>query len=239
MNPENSGKFVSRLTRPQRTAGEKSRQAILRAAAQLATTRGLAGLSIGELAEHMGMSKSGLFAHFGSKEELELETIETAVEIFSGDVLRPALAAAPGLTRLRALAEAFLSHLERKVFPGGCFFAALAAELDTRPGRARDRVRELQGEWMDLLAQCFEEARRLGEIDPAADASLILFELQAMLLAANYSFVMSEDREPLRLARRGLEDVLARIIIPARPGAAKRPRARGRPPAASSRRSPS
>src|SRR5262245_35869162 len=110
-------------SRKPRADGVQSRQAILLASAKLATTRGLEGLSIGELAQHIGMSKSGLYAHFKSKEELELATIETAAEIFRREVVVPAQESPAGLGRVRALAEAFLGHLERRVFPGGCFFA--------------------------------------------------------------------------------------------------------------------
>ena len=124
--------------------GQSSRATILLAAAKLATTKGLDGLSIGDLAAEVGMSKSGLYAHFKSKEELELATIETASDIFDREVLRPAMAAPAGSQRIRALADSFLAHLERRVFPGGCFFAAVAMELDTRPGPARDRVVEVQ-----------------------------------------------------------------------------------------------
>ncbi|MEF2162646.1 helix-turn-helix domain-containing protein, partial [Pseudomonas aeruginosa] len=103
---------------------------ILHTAARLATVEGLDGLTIGRLAAETGMSKSGLFAHFGSKEELQLATIDTAEEIYEEDVLRPALQE-EGRARLEALCERFLSHVDRKVFPGGCFFASAAAELDT------------------------------------------------------------------------------------------------------------
>src|SRR4051794_39842474 len=130
-----------------RADGVESRQAILRAAAELATTRGLEGLSIGELAQHIGMSKSGLYAHFRSKEELELATIETAAEIFHREVLGPAGESLAGLGRVRALTEAFLGHLERRVFPGGCFFATVAAQLASRPGRPRDRVTAMLRLW--------------------------------------------------------------------------------------------
>src|SRR5579862_5615789 len=108
--------------RKRRSDGERSRNAILREAAQLATVEGLAGLSIARLAEAVGMSKSGLFAHFGSKEELQLATIETASAIFAVEVVEPAHDAPAGLPRLRALADRFLAHVEGRVFPGGCFF---------------------------------------------------------------------------------------------------------------------
>src|SRR4051794_17552708 len=139
--------------RKPRADGVQSRQAILHAAAELATTRGLEGLSIGELAQHIGMSKSGLYAHFKSKEELELATIETAAGIFEREVLGPAGESPAGLGRVWALAEAFLGHLERRVFPGGCFFATVAAQLASRPGRPRDRVMELQKGWLEQFAE--------------------------------------------------------------------------------------
>src|SRR3954471_13032339 len=138
------GKLVGRKPRAD---GVESRRTILLAAANLATTRGLEGLSIGELAQHIGMSKSGLYAHFKSKEELELATIETAAEIFERDVLGPAGESPGGLGRVWALTEAFLGHLERRVFPGGCFFATVAAQLASRPGRPRDRVTDLLRVW--------------------------------------------------------------------------------------------
>src|SRR5947208_12442294 len=124
MNPKNNltgepGAGTPTGRKP-RADGVQSRRAILRAAAQLATTRGLEGLSIGELAQHIGMSKSGLYAHFKSKEELELATIETAAEVFDRDVLGPASESPGGLKRVLALSEAFLQHLEKRVFPGGC-----------------------------------------------------------------------------------------------------------------------
>src|SRR5262245_45076252 len=128
--------------------GQASRATILLAAAKLATTKGLIGLSIGDLAAEVGMSKSGLYAHFKSKEELELATIETAVAIFDSEVLQPVTKARPGTERLRALARSFLSHLERRVFPGGCFFVAVVAELDTRPGPVRDRVVAVIDKWL-------------------------------------------------------------------------------------------
>jgi AcrR family transcriptional regulator len=112
------------------TKGEASRASILLAAAKLATMRGLDGVSIGDLAAEVGMSKSGLYAHFKSKEELELATIETAAAIFESEVLQPAAKARAGTERLRTLVDAFLSHLERRVFPGGCFFAAVASESE-------------------------------------------------------------------------------------------------------------
>jgi AcrR family transcriptional regulator len=193
--------------------GQSSRTTILLTAAKLATTKGLAGLSIGELAASVGMSKSGLYAHFKSKEELELATIEMAAVIFDSEVLQPAMNGHAGTDRLKVLVNSFLSYLERKVFPGGCFFAAVAAELDTRPGLARDRVVEVLGNWLALLKQCILEAQNLGEIDPNAEVDQAVFEIEAMLLAANLLFVMMNDPIHLTQGRRGVENVLARLAV--------------------------
>jgi AcrR family transcriptional regulator len=170
-------------------------------------------LSIGDLAAEVGMSKSGLYAHFKSKEELELATIETAAVIFDGEVLQPVTRVPAGTERLKALANSFLSHLERRVFPGGCFFAAVAAELDTRPGPARDRVLEVLSSWVSYLRQCILDAQALKEIDPRAEVDQVVFEIQAMLLAANFLFIMNNDPIRLTQARRGVENVLARWAI--------------------------
>jgi AcrR family transcriptional regulator len=207
--------------------GEASRATILHSAAKLATMRGLDGLSIGDLAAEVGMSKSGLYAHFKSKEELELATIETAAAIFESEVLQPAARAHAGAERLRALADAFLSHVERRVFPGGCFFAAVASELDTRPGPARDRVVAVLGTWQSLLRQCLLDAQASGEIDAKAEVAQAVFEVQAMLLAGNFQFVMTNDPILLTRARKGVEHVLARVEVGEEP---KRKRsARGSP----------
>jgi AcrR family transcriptional regulator len=193
--------------------GQASRTTILLTAAKLATTKGLAGLSIGDLASEVGMSKSGLYAHFKSKEELELATIETAAVIFDSEVLQPALRSHAGTERLKALANSFLSHIERRVFPGGCFFSAVSAELDTRPGPARDRVVEVLGNWLALLRQCILEAQDLGEIDPNTEVAQAVFEIEAMLLAANFLFVMMNDPIHLAQGRRGVENVIARLAV--------------------------
>jgi len=191
--------------------GERSREAILTAAASLATTHGLHGLSIGDLAAHVNMSKSGLYAHFKSKEELELATIDAASEIFEREVLAPAASAPPGVRRLRALTASFLDHLARQVFPGGCFFAAVAAELDTRPGPTRDRVAQVINDWMAMLTQCLQDAKESGEIDAKADVPQAAFEANAMLTAANFMFVMSNDPAPLARARTAIDGLLARL----------------------------
>jgi AcrR family transcriptional regulator len=198
-----------RRPRGRRSDGERSRNAILREAAQLATVEGLAGLSIGRLADAVGMSKSGLFAHFGSKEELQLATIETASAVFNEQVIESASAATTGLERLQRLAEAFLRHVEHDVFPGGCFFASVSAELDTRPGPVRDLAVQVVDDWLGLLEAAARDAQAEGAIDPAEDAAQLAFELNAYLLHANARFVISRDSTPIERARRALERRLA------------------------------
>jgi AcrR family transcriptional regulator len=196
--------------RKARADGVASRRAILLAAANLATTRGLEGLSIGELAQHIGMSKSGLYAHFKSKEELELATIETAAEIFEREVLATAGASPGGLGRVWALCEAFLGHLERRVFPGGCFFATVSAQLASRPGRPRDRVMEMQAQWLGQFAAALGQAIDGGELRQDADIGQLVFEVTAMLVRANFTWIVTGDPQVLEQARTGIRHTLER-----------------------------
>jgi AcrR family transcriptional regulator len=196
--------------RRRRADGERSRQAILRGAANLATTEGLRGLSIGELAAHIGMSKSGLYAHFGSKEELQLATVETARAIFDTEIVEPTRAMSDPLERLQALCDGFLSHLERRVFPGGCFFASAAAELDTHPGPVRDEIVSVQQHWMEQLRGLIREAQSNGSLDPGEDPAQLAFELEAYLLMGNTGFLLGDGPTALRQARTAIENRLAR-----------------------------
>ena len=195
--------------RRRRSDGERSRRTILAAAARLATVEGIDGLSIGGLAKAIGMSKSGLYAHFGSKEELQLETIAAAQEVFDAEVVNPALEAGEGLARVEALCERFLSHVERGVFPGGCFFASVTAELDTRPGPARDRIAAVQSSWAELIASGLREAQARRELDPSASIEQLTFEINAMLGQANTVFLLYGDRMTFDRARRAIHDRLS------------------------------
>lgn len=177
--------------------GEKTRVAILSEAARLATLEGLEGLSLGQLAGATKMSKSGLYAHFGSKQELQLATIEAARATFVEEVVQPGLEAPAGRARLLAVCDAFLSHIEREVFPGGCFFSAAAAEVGTRRGRVRDAVATQQREWLELLERLAREAQEAGELDPGEDPAQLAFELNALLVAANTAFLLQGDRDSL------------------------------------------
>jgi AcrR family transcriptional regulator len=196
-------------TRKQRSDGARSREAILREAAKLVTVEGISGLSIARLADAVGMSKSGLFAHFGSKEELQLATIETASAIFDEEVVAPALAETTGIGRLRALTERFLRHVEDQVFPGGCFFASVASEMDTHPGPVRDRAIQLSVSWFGALVAAVQDAQAEGALDTAETPEQIAFEIDAFLLMGNAAFVALQSPEPLESARRAIDRRLA------------------------------
>jgi AcrR family transcriptional regulator len=202
-------RFASTDDRPRgRADGTRSRIAILDAAAALATVDGLDGLSIGDLARHTGMSKSGLYAHFKSKEELQLATIGHARDIFEAEVVRPARATGDGLRRLWALSESFLAHLERRVFPGGCFFAAVGAEFDSRPGRVKESIAEFTGEWTGELVEAIRQAQVAGELDSTVEPEQLAYETNALLLMAHATFAMSGDTSVFDRTRRGLERLL-------------------------------
>ena len=184
-----------------RSDGQRSRETILRTAATLATVHGLEGISIANLATHIGMSKSGLYAHFGSKEELQLATIETAEAIFDAEVVAPTQGIEDPLERLRALCDAFLSYLERRVFRGGCFFASVEAEFDTHPGAVKDKIVVIQRGWQGLLEQLIADAQARGRLRPDEDSGQLAFELNAYLLMGNTSFVLHDDPTYLHQAR--------------------------------------
>ena len=184
-----------------RADGERTRSAILRAAASLATVDGLEGLSIGNLAAAIGMSKSGLYAHFGTKQELQLATVDEAERILTEEVVQPALAASPGLGQLAAACEAFFSYVERRVFPGGCFFAATALEMGARPGPVKERVAAIQSGFTALLRSFAATALEQHELPAREDPDRLAFELHAILLGADTKFVLNDDPAVLDLAR--------------------------------------
>ena len=187
--------------RKTRSDGERSRETILEAAANLATVEGLDGLSIGRLAAAAGMSKSGVFGLFGSKEELELATIEKARDVFIAEVVLPGLNAAPGREQLVALCFGYLDHVERRVFPGGCFFASVASEVSSRPGPVRDRVAAEQKQWTNLILENVKQAQLSSEIGAEIDPGRLTLELSTMLTGADLAFLLHEDPDILEGVR--------------------------------------
>jgi AcrR family transcriptional regulator len=200
------------ITRVQQ--GEETRQTILRLAVNVASERGLEALSIGELAKELYMSKSGLFAHFGSKEDLQIATIEAAEEIFGNAIIKPAHAAAPGLGRLTSLLEGYIRYLERPIFTGGCFFAAAAAEFDDQPGRVRDRIAKSMRKWFGMIESECRHAVEAGQVAPFTDPQQLAFELEAYNHHANFGHRLMADEGAFDRARQGVHQRLLSIATP-------------------------
>ena len=204
--------------RRRRADGERTRSAILRGAASLATVDGLDGLSIGNLATAIGISKSGLYAHFGSKEELQLATVAEAERILTEEVIQPALAARPGLAQLAAICEAYFSYLQRRVFPGGCFFAAASFEFDGRPGAVRDAIANMMDSWIESIEKSVRMAQEEGHIDPEVEPEQLAFEINAIFFGANFSYQLRGDKKSIDRAMTAIEARLesVRLVTPTR-----------------------
>ncbi len=193
-------------TRKPSATGQDTRRRILEHAVHLASSEGLEGLTIGRLSEALGMSKAGLFAHFGSKEDLQLATVDAARTIFIERVGAPTFAAAEGLPRLLTLCEHWLGYSE--AFEGGCFFGAASAEFDGRPGKVRDRIVAVMREWLQALEDAIEDAQRLGHLRQDAEAAQLAFELHALELGCNWQRQLLRDEKAKGRARTAM---LARI----------------------------
>src|SRR4029077_16136263 len=187
--------------RKRRADGERTREAIVREAVSLATLDGLEGLSIGNLAAALEMSKSGIYAHFGSKQELQLATIDEAERIFQAEVIAPALEAPQGLAQLVAVCDAFFAYLARRTFPGGCFLPGAVLEGGARPGPGKRQVPTFQGRFAALVRQFVLTAVEQHELPAEEDADALTFELNGIILAANANFVLREEPAVLELAR--------------------------------------
>jgi len=199
-----------------RRRGDRTREAILRTAAAIASAEGLDGVSLGRLAGDLGISKAGVYAHFESKEDLQLATIASAQATFAAAVVEPALEAPPGLARLWALCDRSLDYLARDVFPGGCFFFSTGAEFDARPGPVRDALALARRAWIRLYEQLVDDARRAGEVVTTAEAEprQVAFELDALAMAANVDRQLLDDADAVPRARRAMRARLAAIATP-------------------------
>lgn len=182
--------------------GDATRRLVLRRAVDVASVDGLDGLSLGRLATELELSKSGVFALFGSKEELQLATVDAALTIFRSHVVTPALDVAPGLPRLRAACEKWLDYSERRIFPGGCFFFNVGAEFDARPGRVHDAVAAASGSFAAFIRETCLDAVSLGHLD--ADPEVLAFELHALGRAANADAVLNGGTQAYTLARQAI-----------------------------------
>jgi AcrR family transcriptional regulator len=195
---------------PSAEYGRETREHILRTAMDTASIKGLSGLSIGDLAGQLGMSKSGLFRHFGAKEQLQLDTVDAALGVFEREVAMPALAASPGLDRLRALMHAWIEYLEGDVFPGGCFFAAASADVDSQPGPVRDRIADIGRAAIDGIMTEIQAAQALTQLRDDVDARQLAFELHAYAMEANWARLLLDDDGAGDRARTSVDAALAR-----------------------------
>ena len=194
--------------------GEETRRIILKLAVDVASRRGLDALSIGELAREIGMSKSGLFAHFGSKEDLQIATIDAASHMFADAILKPAYESPSGLARLAAFLEGYIRYLEESVFSGGCFFSAAAAEFDDQPGRVRDRIAQSMQIWADKLEQEARFAVEAGQLKPGIEPRQLIFELEALTHHANFGRRLMADLTAFSRARTAIYERLAGASTP-------------------------
>jgi AcrR family transcriptional regulator len=188
--------------------GESTHQAILEHATSLATRVGLGALSIGGLAENLRMSKSGLFAHFKSKEALQLEVLEHASSRFVGTVVRPAIKAPRGEPRVRAFFDRWLEWPRSARLPGGCPFLAASTELDDRPGPLRDRLVQLQRDMLDTLATAVRQAIAEKHFRSNLDPDQFAHDLWGIMAGAHHAAHLLEDPKARDRARNAFERLL-------------------------------
>jgi AcrR family transcriptional regulator len=202
------------LAEPRRARGQRTRSAILRRAVDIASAEGLEGLTVGRLADDLGMSKSGLFAHFGSKEELQLATVEMARQIFIDQITRPALSAPKGMPRLWSIIDRWLAYIERGIFKGGCFFTAASFEFDSRRGPVRERIAEIMREWLDVLVRALEQAQVAGHMKPDADPAHLAFEIQSLAIGGHWAHQLLDDRQSYSRSRAVMLEKLRSVATP-------------------------
>lgn len=187
--------------------GARTRHSVARHAVDVASIEGLTALSIGRLAADLGLSKSGVQALFGTKENLQVAAVDAAREAFLDAVVRPAETAPRGVARLRILIEQWIAYVEAPLFPGGCFRAANVAEFDSRPGPVRDALFRDQQDWQNVLAGELRHAIDAGQIADL-DADLTAFQIDAVLCAANTA-LRRGDQEVVGKVHRVVEGLLA------------------------------
>jgi AcrR family transcriptional regulator len=196
---------------PRRSAAvvADTRAAVTAAAVDRASVEGLEGLTIGGLAGETEMRKSSVFSLFGSKRELQLATLEAAVEQFRSEVWEPVADEPPGLARLLALCDSWLSYHQREVMPGGCFLTTATVEFDARPGPLRDQVASTMDRWFRLLEDEVSVAIDAGELPAGTEPADVAFQLNALAAAASYGFKLSRDPEVFARALRSMRRALS------------------------------
>ena len=184
--------------------GEETRRAVLRRSVEIASVEGLGALSIGRLATDLGLSKSGVFAAFGSKEELQLAAVRAARRIFFDAVVAPTRELGPGLGRVWALCGGWLEYSRARVFPGGCFFYEVSAEFDAKPGQVRDLLADCAREWEATLVEALGSARAVGGLRADADLDQVAFELISFTETANSQALLFGEERPYDRAARAV-----------------------------------
>ncbi|HYE52231.1 MAG TPA: TetR/AcrR family transcriptional regulator [Azospirillaceae bacterium] len=194
--------------------GERTRAAILEQALALTSTDGLSGLTIGSLADRLGMSKSGLFAHFGSKEQLQQAVMEEAAEMFTDTVIRPALARPRGLPRIKALCEGWVAWLQESTLPGGCPLQSASLELDDKPGPLRDFVAGSQEKLRRFVAECARRAVEEGHFRADLDCDQFAFEMLGVGFAHSLTRRLLGHPEADRWACTAVSGLIQRSLAP-------------------------
>ncbi|MFD0271027.1 TetR/AcrR family transcriptional regulator [Streptomyces sp. NPDC127106] len=187
--------------------GNQTRRTVLARTVELASTEGLEGLSLGRIAGDLGLSKSGVFALFGSKEELQIATVRAAAAVFAAQVVQPVHEQPAGVGKVWRLCELWIAYSACRTFPGGCFFRSAAAEFGSRPGPVRDRVAAARAEWTQYVEQQLHDAGRAGafreDAEPVAVPQLA-FEIIALMELADSESVLHDDPAPYERAGRGI-----------------------------------
>ncbi|WP_129839825.1 TetR/AcrR family transcriptional regulator [Streptomyces sp. RFCAC02] len=195
---------------PRHSAAEanRTRDRIIERSVDLASLEGLEGLTIGRLATDLGMSKSGVLGHFGTKEALQVAAMRRAAEVFDREVWRPAVAAAPGLPRLRAVCAAWISYLERDVFPGGCLFVSVTFEYDGRTGPVHALIKRQFHVWALRLTAEIRRAVHAGDLPAGTDPAQLVFELYGVMMSLNHTIQLNGDRAAAARAHRATDRLL-------------------------------
>ncbi|MDQ6696138.1 MAG: TetR/AcrR family transcriptional regulator [Actinomycetota bacterium] len=181
--------------------GDRTRKAVAAQAAAIASVHGLSGMTLSQLANGLGVSKSSIQAAYATKEDVQLAAVAAATEIFVSAVVAPARDHPEGLSRLQAMIDLWLGYVERRVFPGGCFMVATLSEFDSRPGPVRDALAQARRGWLSLLERQAVIAQAAGDIPASPPAGMLAFEIDALLASANVSRNLSDDTTPLTAAR--------------------------------------
>ncbi|MGW1492041.1 TetR/AcrR family transcriptional regulator [Streptomyces sp. NPDC002402] len=173
--------------------GNQTRQLILQRTVEIASVEGLEGLSLGRLATELNLSKSGVFALFGSKEDLQLSTVHAAIRVYLEHVVQPARELPPGMDRLWHVCTGWLAYSKDRVFPGGCFFYSASAEYDAREGKVHDTLAAARTNWFTFLEQTVQEAQQAGDVAQDIDVPQLVFEIVALLEMANAESVLHNE----------------------------------------------